>query len=41
MCIRVWIIGEKKTIGFERAWWDFISVVGVRAKKTTVKCNLH
>jgi hypothetical protein len=41
LCIRVWIIGEKKTIGFGRTSWDFISVVGVRAEKTTVKCNLH
>jgi hypothetical protein len=41
LCIRVWIIGEKKTIGFGRTSRDFISVIGVRAEKTTVKCNLH
>jgi len=40
--IRVWIIGEEKAImEFGRTRWDFISLIGVRAEKTSVKCNLH
>jgi hypothetical protein len=26
---------------FGRTRWDFISLIGVRAEKTSVKCNLH
>jgi len=40
VCIRVWIIGEEKTI-LGRARRDFVSLIGVRAEKTSVKRNLH
>jgi len=39
--ISIWIICEEKTMCFGRANRDSISLIGVRSKKTSVKCDLH
>jgi hypothetical protein len=42
MCIRVWIVCEKKTfVKSRRTWRYFVSLIGIRPKKTSVKCNFH